>query len=60
MIALGILTAWLTLTAVGFLGLSALRRAGAREAADAGSTRAGHSVSTLTDVRMSLPKALLQ
>jgi hypothetical protein len=35
MIALGILTTWLTLTAAGFAGLSALRRAGAREDADA-------------------------
>jgi hypothetical protein len=36
MIALGLLTTWLTLTAAGFAGLSALRRAGAREDADAG------------------------
>lgn len=31
MTALGILTTWLTLTAAGFAGLSALRRADARE-----------------------------
>ena len=41
MIALGILTTWLTLTAAGFAGLSALRRAGAREDAEAGLTPSG-------------------
>jgi hypothetical protein len=60
MIALVILTAWLTLTAAGFAGLSALRRAGAREASEAHPTRLGHSTPTLIDARMSVPKALLR
>lgn len=60
MIALGILTAWLTLTAAGFAGLSALRRAGAREDADAGSIGSGHLVPALADVRMPIPKVLSQ
>ncbi len=59
MIALGILTAWLTLTAAGFAGLYALRRAGAREETDAGLIGTGHSVQALTDVRVPIPKALL-
>ena len=48
MIAIGILTTWLTLTAAGFAGLSALGRIGAREDVQArrtphrrASTRAG-------------------
>ncbi|HEY2282365.1 MAG TPA: hypothetical protein VGH60_02305 [Solirubrobacteraceae bacterium] len=53
MIALGILTAWLTLTAAGFAGLSALRRADAREDADAGLMGPA-----LADVHMSIPKVL--
>lgn len=60
MIALGILTAWLTFTAAGFAGLSALRRAGAREDSDAGLTGTGCSVPALADVRMSIPKVLLR
>lgn len=60
MIALGILTAWLTLTAAGFAGLSALRRAGAREDADASLIGIGHPAPALADVRISIPKALLQ
>ncbi len=58
MIALSILTAWLTLTAAGFAGLKALRRADAREAADAG-LESGRRVPASADGRM-IPKALLQ
>jgi hypothetical protein len=60
MIALVILTAWLTLTAAGFAGLSALRRAGAREDSEAGLTRPSLSTPALAEVRISIPKALLQ
>ncbi len=60
MIALGILTTWLILTAGGFAGLSALRRAGIREDVEAGATLTGHSTQALADVRIALPKALLQ
>jgi hypothetical protein len=60
MIALGILTAWLTLAAAGFAGLSALRRAGVREEATAGLLGAGHPAPTLADVSVSIPKVLLQ
>ena len=40
MIAIGIVTTWLTLTAAGFAGLSALSRAGAREERQASLTPA--------------------
>lgn len=60
MIAIGILTTWLTLTAAGFAGLSALRRAGAREDADAGLTPAARRTPARTDTRVSIPKALLR
>jgi hypothetical protein len=59
MIALGILTAWLTLTAAGFAGLSALRRAGAREDAyDAGLVPAGRQTSAFTDAHAAIPRTL--
>jgi len=60
MIALGILTAWLTLTATGFAGLSALRRVGAREDAETSPIAAGRAFAALTDARVSLPEALLR
>lgn len=60
MIALGILTTWLILTAGGFAGLSALRRAGIREDAEAGAAPIGRSTPALADVRIAIPKALLQ
>jgi hypothetical protein len=60
MIALGILITWLTLTAAGFAGLSALRRAGAHEDTEAGSMPAGRPAAALADVRVSIPRALLQ
>lgn len=61
MIPLGILTAWLTLTAAGFAGLSALRHADEREDADARLTEAWHAAPALADARSSIiPKALLQ
>lgn len=60
MIALGILTTWLILTAGGFAGLSALRRAGIREDAEAGVAPAGHSLSASADVRIAIPTALLR
>ncbi len=60
MIAIGILTTWLTLTAASFAGLSALRRAGAREDAEASSMPAGRRASAFADARVSIPKALLQ
>jgi hypothetical protein len=54
MIALGILTTWLTLTAAGFAGLSALRRAGAREDAyDAGLVPAGRRPLVFADAHAS-------
>jgi hypothetical protein len=58
MIALGILTTWLTLTAAGFAGLSVLRRAVAREDADVGLTPAGHQTWAFNDTYVSIPKAL--
>ncbi|HEV3319284.1 MAG TPA: hypothetical protein VG053_06060 [Solirubrobacteraceae bacterium] len=60
MIALGILTTWLTLTAAGFAGLSALRRAGVREDADAGLMPAGRKAPAFSDARVPIPKALLR
>lgn len=60
MIVLGILTAWLTLTAAGFAGLSALRRADAREEADSAVRGTAHQIPVLADVRVSIPKALLR
>jgi hypothetical protein len=60
MIALGILTTWLTLTAAGFAGLSALRRAGAREDAETSRTPGGRRAPAFTDARVSIPKALLR
>jgi hypothetical protein len=60
MIALGILTAWLTLTATGFAGLSALRRVGAREDAETNPIAAGRAYMALADARVSLPEALLR
>jgi hypothetical protein len=60
MIAIGILTTWLTLTAAGFAGLSALRRAGAREDADASPLPAGRPAPGFADARVSIPKALLR
>ncbi len=58
MIALGILTTWLTLTAAGFAGLSALRRAGAREGPDTVPTPLGRQASAFADARVSIPEAL--
>jgi hypothetical protein len=60
MIALGILITWLTLTGASFAGLSALRRAGAREDAYAGLTLSGHLAPVLAGARISILKALLQ
>jgi hypothetical protein len=60
MIALGILTTWLTLTAAGFAGLSALRRAGAREDAEAGLSPSTHRTSAFADVPIPILKALLR
>jgi hypothetical protein len=61
MIALGILTTWLTLTAAGFAGLSALRRAGAREDAETSLLApSGYRAPTFADARIPIPKALLQ
>jgi hypothetical protein len=60
MIAIGILTTWLTLTAAGFVGLSALRRAGTREDADASQIHAGRFTPTFTNARVSIPETLLR
>lgn len=60
MIAIGILITWLTLTAAGFAGLSALGRVGAREAVQASRTPSEPRAHTLADVRVPLPKALLR
>jgi hypothetical protein len=58
MIALGILTTWLTLTAAGFAGLSALRRAGTREDLDASPMSIGRPAPGFADARVSSPRAL--
>jgi len=66
MIAIPIFTTWLTLTAAGFAGLSALARAGARESAEAEELTLGESwrfsdpSAALADARIPIPKALLQ
>lgn len=58
MIAL-ILTSWLALTVAGFVGLSALRRAGVREEAEAGLAPSAHRISTFAEMRLPTSKALL-
>lgn len=60
MIALGILTTWLILTAGGFAALSALRRLGAREDVEASRTPTAFSASALADARFSIPQILSQ
>ncbi len=60
MIALGILTTWLTLTGAGFVGLSALRRIGAREDVEAGLTPTGLQSPAFADAGVSIPQALLR
>ena len=65
MIAIPIFMTWLTLTAAGFAGLSALSRAGARESAEAELTpseswRFSDSSAALADARIPIPKALLR
>jgi hypothetical protein len=61
MIALGILTTWLTLTAAGFAGLSALRRASAREDTyDASLMLAGRRTPTFTGAHVSTQRTLLR
>ncbi len=60
MIAIGIVTTWLTLTAAGFAGLSVLSRAAAREELQASLTPAELQSSTLADARIPIPKALLR
>ena len=65
MIALVIITTWLTLTAAGFAGLSALRRVGAREDHEVGRAAvAPAELSGLTRVgatmRVATPRALLR
>ena len=62
MIAIGILTTWLTLTAAGFAGLSALSRAGARESVEADlmfseSWRFSDPSAALADARIPIPNA---
>jgi hypothetical protein len=69
MTALGIITTWLTLTGAGFAGLSALRRAGAREGIEAGLTAPTLTTMMrplselrapmLADARVPIPEALL-
>jgi hypothetical protein len=60
MIALGILTTWLILTAAGFAGLSALRRADAREDAEAVLPPTGYRSHMFADIGACPPKALLR
>jgi hypothetical protein len=62
MIALGILTTWLILTAAGLAGLSALRRVGTREEAslEAELAYAGRYAPAFTHTRVPFPKALLR
>jgi hypothetical protein len=62
MIALGILTTWLILTAAGFAGLSALRRSGTREEAslEAELAYAVRCAPACTRTRVQFPKALLR
>jgi hypothetical protein len=59
MIALGILTSWLAMTAAGFVGLSALRRASVREDAEVGLAPSAHQISTFAEMRIPTSKALL-
>ncbi|HEY2535562.1 MAG TPA: hypothetical protein VGI24_01095 [Solirubrobacteraceae bacterium] len=58
MIALGILTTWLILTAGGFAALSALRRLGAREDVEASITPPGFSTPVFADARLLTPQVL--
>jgi hypothetical protein len=60
MIAIGIVTTWLALTAAGFAGLSLLDRAGAREERELCLTPAELQSSALADARIPIPKALLR
>jgi hypothetical protein len=53
-----ILTTWLTLTAAGFTGLSALDRARAREAAEADLTPSELQAPASARARIPIPKAL--
>jgi hypothetical protein len=55
MTALGIITTWLTLTGAGFAGLSALRRAGAREG---GEIEAGLTAQALTPMPTMMMKMM--
>lgn len=62
MIALGILTTWLILTAIGFAGLSALRSAGAREDAEVRAMSPSELSGPVlaNTARIAIPKALLR
>jgi hypothetical protein len=60
MIAIGILSTWLLLTAAGFMGLSALVRAGVREEVEATQVPSELQAATLATTRTPIPKALLQ
>jgi hypothetical protein len=58
MIAIGILSSWLTLTAASFLGLSSLSRAGEREERKASLTLSELQPAALARARGPIPKAL--
>lgn len=60
MIAVGILSAWLVLTAAGFLGLSVLARAGEREELEANRALSELRPATLAETRPPIPQALLR
>jgi hypothetical protein len=59
MIAIGILSTWLLLSAAGFMGLSALTRAGVREELEATRALAGLKPA-FAATRIPIPKALAQ
>lgn len=59
MIVVSIVGAWLTLTALGFVGLSVLAGAGEREEQEASKALAQLQPSTLAEVRRPIPKTLL-
>jgi hypothetical protein len=60
MIAIGILSTWLLLSAAGFMGLSALTRAGVREEVEAAQALSELKPAAFAATRIPIPKALAQ
>lgn len=59
MTALGIITTWLTLTGAGFAGLSALRRAGAREGGGIEAGLTAPALMPMPTMMMKMPRSEL-